>query len=147
MTQSSVIKLLGLERLAARVARRYAAGADLSSLILPLWLDALLNHDWVAYPLHATCGSLLNLFALSPRVTALEWLKAAAHAESSMSQRMVGAGLRRTLLRAQSLDIRATLTAALVRPVTQNGRDVQMRRRQLAALARAGLDLADERNS
>lgn len=108
---------------------------------MPLWLDGMLNHDWVAYPLHATFGSLLELFDLSPRVTALEWLKAAAHAESAVSQRLIGAGLRRTLHRAQSLDVRSTLTAALVRPVTEHGRDVQMRRRQLAVMARAGLGL------
>ena len=41
--------------------RRHAAGADLSKLArLPRWIDALLSHDRVAYPLHAIAGELLN---------------------------------------------------------------------------------------
>jgi hypothetical protein len=146
MTLRSVIRIVGLEPLVAAVIRRHAAGADLSTLILPLWLDGLLNHDWVAYPLHAAFGSLLNWFGASPRIAALEWLKAGAHAESATSQTAVGAGLRRALLRAQPHDLRSLVSAAVVRPVTQDGRDVRMRRRQLAAIARAGLSIPDVRD-
>jgi hypothetical protein len=99
----------------------------------------LLNHDRVAYPLHLVCGRLLNGLNASPRVAALEWMKAAAHAESDDALARVGAGLRSALHRAGPDDLRPLLDAATVRPVTPDGRDVRMRRRQLAALARAGL--------
>lgn len=140
-----VIRIVGLERLVTSISRRHATGADLSSLILPPWLDGLLNHDRVAYPLHAACGRVLNWLGASPRVTALEWLKAAAHAESAASQSVVAAGLRRTIQRARVQDVQLVLRAAVVRPVTADGRDVRMRRRQLAALARAGVEMPDER--
>ena len=136
-----------IRRLIKSAARRHAEGADLSALLLPPWIDALLNHDRVAYPLHMACGSLLNGLHLAPQVAALEWMKAAAHAQSDAALARVGAGLRSALRRAEPADLHPVLDAATVRPVTADGRDVQMRRRQLAAMARAGLPVPSVRRA
>lgn len=132
-----------IRRLVRSAARRHAEGADLSALLLPPWIDVLLNHDRVAYPLHMVFGSLLNGLNASPKVAALEWMKAAAHADSDGALARVGAGLRSTLQRAGPADLRPMLDAATVRPVTPDGRAIRMRRRQLAAMARAGLHVPE----
>ena len=130
-----------IKRLLLKARRRHAEGADLSALLLPPWLDAILNHDRVAYPLHLFCGRLLNSLKASPQVAALEWMKAAAHAQSEEALDCVGVGLRCAIARGEPLQLRAVLDAATVRarPRHSDGRDARMRRRQLAALARVGL--------
>jgi hypothetical protein len=120
--------------------RRYFEGADLSKLLrLPRWLDAVTGHDLVAYPLHASFGSALNLLGAPPRVAALEWMKAAAHARSAAAVARVAAGLAEAQRRAGQNDLEPMLRAAVVDQVTRQGRDVKMRRRQLEAMASAGL--------
>jgi hypothetical protein len=125
--------------------RRYAAGVDLSkTLRLPVWLDALLSHDLVAYPLHAGLGRIFNVLAVPPEIAGLEWLKAAAHARSERALARVVAGLTTSRRRAPSDDLGAKLGTALVRRVTCNGSDVEMRCRQIAALGRAGMPVAEQ---
>jgi hypothetical protein len=122
--------------------RRYAEGADLSKLLrLPWWIDALLGHDRVAYPLHVVIGDMLNWLDVPPAVAGLEWLKAAAHAGSERALQRVVEGLTATRRRALSEDFDAQIGAAVVRRVTCDGQDVTMRRRQLMALERAGISI------
>jgi hypothetical protein len=120
--------------------RLYAAGADVSRLLrLPCWMDALLNHDRVAYPLHAVLGYSLSGLRARPELAALEWIKAAAHARSERALGRVVLGLAESVQRADERHLERTLSAAMVCPTTHDGRDVLMRRRQITALARAGL--------
>ena len=123
-----------------RARRRYADGADLSKLLhVPLWLDAVLANDRVAFPLHVLLGRLLNRLDAPPRAAGLEWLKAAAHARSEHALEIVVQGLVSTGRRARADDFASRLHMAVVNQVTCHGRDVTMRRRQLAALERAGM--------
>lgn len=120
--------------------RRHADGADLSKLVrLPGWIDALLSHDRVAYPLHVMVGDLLNRLDAPPSVVGLEWLKAAAHAGSERAIQRVADGFIATRRRASSADFDVQIGAAIVRRVTCGGEDVLMQRRQLAVLERAGI--------
>jgi hypothetical protein len=120
--------------------RRHAEGADLSKLVrLPRWIDALLSHDRVAYPLHAIAGDLLNRLDAPPSMVGLEWLKAAAHAGSERAIQRVADGVIAARRRASSAEFDLQIGAAIVRRVTCGGDDVLMQRRQLAVLARAGI--------
>jgi hypothetical protein len=131
-----------IARLFERMMRKHAEGADLSSqLHLPRWIEAVLSHDRVAYPLHAVIGSALNGADGPPSAAGLEWLKAAAHARSEGAIERVARGLILARQRAQGADLEGMLGAALVSRVTCSGRDVAMRRRQLAALTRAGMQV------
>ena len=120
--------------------RRHAEGADVSKLVrLPRWIDAVLSHDRVAYPLHVMVGRLLNRLDVPPSVVGLEWLKAAAHAGSDRALQRVADGLTATRRRASGVDFDAWIGRAIARRVTCDGEDVMMQRRQLAALERAGI--------
>jgi hypothetical protein len=52
------------------------------ALALPTWLDSLTQRSGIAYPAHAALGTVLERLDLSPAATAVQWLKAAAHARS-----------------------------------------------------------------
>jgi hypothetical protein len=120
--------------------RRHAEGADLSKLLhVPGWLDALIGHDLVAFPLHVLIGDVLNRLDAPPALTGLEWLKAAAHAGSEGALQCVVNGLIATSRRAPSEHFESELGAAIVRRVTCHGRDVTMQRRQMLVLERAGI--------
>src|SRR5688572_7547052 len=111
--------------------RRHAEGADLSKLLrLPWWIDTLLAHDRVAYPLHAIFGVVLNWLGAPPAVAGLEWLKAAAHAGSERALQRVVTGLIAARRRAAGEHFDAQIGAAVVRRVTRGGQDVTMQRRQ-----------------
>ncbi|MGE3908761.1 MAG: hypothetical protein AB7K36_05395 [Chloroflexota bacterium] len=100
-----------------------------------------MSHDIVAYPLHALCGHLLNRLEMPPAAAGLEWLKAAAHARSGRALNRVVRGLSAVRQREGSDDLALRLGIAIVDQVTCHGDDVRMRRRQLTALARAGIQL------
>jgi hypothetical protein len=133
-----------IARLVRSLVARYPVGVDVSkALRLPPWLEATLSHDFVAYPLHAGLGSGFNLVQAPPELAGMEWLKAASHARSARGLRRVINGLAASRRRAPSANFDARVTAALVRRVTCTGSDVIMRRKQILALDRAGLTIAD----
>lgn len=141
--------MAGFERFARVIVRRlrsttrrYAEGADLSKLVrIPRCIDAFLSYDRVAYPLHVIVGDLLNWLHAPPPLVGLEWLKAAAHADSDRALQRVAQGLAVTRRRASISDFDLRIHAALVRRVTRDGQDVTMQRRQLASLVRAGIPI------
>lgn len=133
-----------LSRAIRPAARRYAEGADISRVLrLPGWLDTVLSHDVVAYPLHVVFGRLLHYLNAPPAAVALEWIKAAAHARSASAMARVGVGLTEAKQRAGQQYLERVLNAAIIRPASDDGQDVMMRRRQVEAMARAGLRADD----
>lgn len=120
--------------------RRYAEGADLSRLLrLPTWVDGVLSHDAVAYPLHSLLGHALHRANAPAAAVALEWIKAAAHARSATALDRVAAALRETSRRMGQAHLEHVLNAAIIRPISSHGRDVMMRDRQVDVMMRAGL--------
>lgn len=69
------------------------------SLAIPRWLDALTERREVAYPAHAAIGTTLELLNLSPAATAVQWLKAAAHASSEQDLERTAQGMAAALAR------------------------------------------------
>src|SRR5688572_12940297 len=79
----SLILLVGV--VLADVAREVLGAESLNAtatLPLPAWLDDLTQRGAIAYPAHAALGTALEMLDLSPAATAVQWLKAAAHARS-----------------------------------------------------------------
>jgi hypothetical protein len=63
------------------------------SLALPRWLDDLIEHSAAAYPAHAALGTILESLSLSPAATAVQWLKAGAHASSDADLERAAGGI------------------------------------------------------
>jgi hypothetical protein len=63
------------------------------SLALPRWLDDLTEHNVVAYPAHAALGTALETLGRSPDASAVQWLKAAAHASSEAERGRAAQGI------------------------------------------------------
>ena len=72
-----------------------------SSLALPEWLDRLTERSEIAYPAHAALGTALETLNLSPAATAVQWFKAAAHAESDQHIEQAARGVAAALARDQ----------------------------------------------
>jgi hypothetical protein len=78
-------------------------------LVLPHWAMRLTEQNSVAYPAHATVGTVLGVLRLSPSVTAVQWFKAAAHAESTGDLEQAAQGIAVALKRDSQGDARRTL--------------------------------------
>lgn len=132
----------GLLRLATV---RHTQGVDLSKqLRLPRWVDGVLDNDRVACTLHVVLGSVLAWSGAAPLTAGLEWLKAAAHTRTEHAFERVVEGLRATRARSRDVNLNEALRSAVVRASTCCGRDARMRRRQLAALERAGMGTGEQ---
>jgi hypothetical protein len=64
-----------------------------NNLALPRWLDDLTEHSAAAYPAHAALGTILETLKLSPAASAVQWLKAAAHASSDAERERAARGI------------------------------------------------------
>jgi hypothetical protein len=69
------------------------------ALALPDWFDDLTQRGGIAYPAHATLGTVLERFDLSPAATAVQWLKAAAHARSDAELEWAARGISAAVAR------------------------------------------------
>ena len=68
---------------AAVLIRMLTAQGDVTGRLgFPAAAEQFLQRDSVAYPLHATLGAVLNHLGGPPTAAGVQWLKAAAHAES-----------------------------------------------------------------
>lgn len=83
------------------------------ALALPAWLDHLTRRTAVAYPSHVALGSLLERLGLSPAATAVQWMKAAAHARSDAELESAARGISAALER--DGDSRALATVCKLR--------------------------------
>jgi hypothetical protein len=110
------------------------------TLHFPKWLDDLVSQDRVAYPIHATLGSALNWLGGPPLAAAVEWLKAAAHARSRAGLARAARGIAAARRRCADPDrLATTLSASVVHGHSPRKPVAAMRRKQLTAMARAGL--------
>ena len=69
------------------------------AVALPAWLDDLSQRSAVAYPAHAALGTVLEMLGLSPAATAVQWLKAAAHARSAAELERTAHGISAAVTR------------------------------------------------
>jgi hypothetical protein len=103
---------------------------DVDAIVaLPDWLDRLARRDEVAYSAHAALGTALEALRFPPEAVGLQWLKAAAHAQTAAEVERLGAGLARTRRRSGDPD---RVDAALCRYIIGGGTLGQQ-----AAMARA----------
>lgn len=61
---------------------------------LPAWVRPVKESDAFAYPAHVAVASLLEAAGCSPSATAVQWLKAAAHARTPAEAAAAANGLR-----------------------------------------------------
>lgn len=124
----AIVALLGLLLLVM-------TSADMSETLgVPRSVDRLLQRDGVAYPAHATMASVFEVLGLPPEVTALQWVKAAYHAQSEDRLDRAVRGLEAAIAR----DGDGARVREAVCPVAVSKRDIGAAR-VARAVARSGL--------
>ena len=90
----SLLVLSSLVASGTVAARLCAEPLDVSGTrSLPRVLSGIKARDEIAYPAHVLLGSILERVGCDPTATALQWLKAAAHARSDRDARHAAAGI------------------------------------------------------
>jgi hypothetical protein len=116
------------------VARIFLSADTLNAtgaLALPSWLDKVTQRSRIAYPAHAAVAAVLEMANLSPAATAVQWVKAAAHARSAVDVERTAKGIEAALAR-DGNDSRALRTLCTIKDL---GDPSQVRAIQQASLA------------
>lgn len=101
---------------------------------IPAWVRPVKENDAIAYPAHVLLGTVLQATGCTPAATAVQWLKAAAHARTPDEVAQAAAGIREARARGDlTTEADRQRLCAYVR-----GPDV--RPEQRAALAQADLN-------
>jgi hypothetical protein len=113
--------------------------ADLDLASLPNWLAAIKHVDGLAFPAHALLGGGLERAGCDPSATALQWLKAAAHADGPERITTAGDGLKAALGRSTDSPQLAERLCRLMDLPPGDAAGDRMLRREHAAAVQVGL--------